>query len=125
MLPIESQCSLPLMAIYIYIYVQQSPTNVSDKTDVITFYNEHSSFVRHIIPDICCSLEGLEMNITKRCKVYIGLMSRVFTNVPGDRSSIPSRVIPKTQKMVLDDASLNTQQYMVSIKGSGAIQGME
>ena len=28
----------------------------------------------------------------------IGLMSRVFTNGPGDRSSIPGRVIPKTLK---------------------------
>ena len=29
-------------------------------------------------------------------------MSRVFANGPGDRSSIPGRVLPKTQKMVLD-----------------------
>ena len=28
----------------------------------------------------------------------IGLMSRVFTNGPGDWGSIPGRVIPKTQK---------------------------
>ena len=34
----------------------------------------------------------------------IGLMSRVFTNGPGDLGSIPGRVIPKTQKMVLDAA---------------------
>ncbi len=32
----------------------------------------------------------------------IGRMSRVFANGPGDRGSIPDRVIPKTQKMVLD-----------------------
>ena len=31
----------------------------------------------------------------------IGLMSRVFTNGPGDRGSIPGRVMPKTQKMLL------------------------
>ena len=31
----------------------------------------------------------------------IGLMSKVFTNNPRDRGSIPGRVIPKTQKMVL------------------------
>ena len=36
-------------------------------------------------------------------------MSRVFANGPGDRGSIPGRVIPKTQKMVLDAALLNTQ----------------
>ena len=47
---------------------------------------------------------------------YIGLMSRVFVNVPGDRGSIPGRVIPKTQKMVLVPALLNTQYYKVKIK---------
>ena len=47
----------------------------------------------------------------------IGLMSRVFTNGPGDWGSVLVRVIPKTQKMVLDDALLNTQYYKVSIKG--------
>ena len=43
-------------------------------------------------------------------------MSRVFVNGPGDRGSIPDRVIPKTQKMVLDAALLNTQHYKVRIK---------
>ena len=38
------------------------------------------------------------------------------TNGPGDRSSIPGRVIPKTQKMVLDAALLSTQHYKVKIK---------
>ena len=47
----------------------------------------------------------------------IGLMSRVFTNCPGDQCSIPGQVVPKTQKMVLDPALLNTQPYKVSIKG--------
>ena len=40
------------------------------------------------------------------------LMSRVFTTGPGDRGSIP-----KTQKMLLDAALLNTQNYKVRIKG--------
>ena len=31
----------------------------------------------------------------------IGLMSRVFANSPGDRGSIASRAIPKTQKWYL------------------------
>ena len=44
-------------------------------------------------------------------------MSRVFANGPQDQSSIPGQVIPKTQKMVLDAALLNTQHYKVSIKG--------
>ena len=40
-------------------------------------------------------------------------MSRVFANDPGDQGSIPGRVIPKTQKMALDAALLNTQHYKV------------
>ena len=47
----------------------------------------------------------------------IGQMSRVFTNGPRDRGSIPGRVIPKNQKMILDAALLNTQHYKVRIKG--------
>ena len=38
---------------------------------------------------------------------------RVFANGPGDQGSIPGRVIPKIQKMVLDAALLNTQHYKV------------
>ena len=37
---------------------------------------------------------------------HFGQMSRVFANGPGDRSSIPGRVILKTQKMVLDASLL-------------------
>ena len=44
-------------------------------------------------------------------------MVRVFANDPGDLSSIPGRVIPKTQKMVLDTYLLNAQHYKVRIKG--------
>ena len=47
----------------------------------------------------------------------IGLAVRVFANGPGDLGSIPGRVIPKTQKMVLDASLLNTQHYKVPIKG--------
>ena len=41
----------------------------------------------------------------------------VFANCPGNLGSIPGRVIPKTQKMVLDASLLNTQHYKVRIKG--------
>ena len=41
---------------------------------------------------------------------------RVFANGPGDRGSIPVRVIPKTLKMVIDTSLLNTQKYKVRIK---------
>ena len=43
-------------------------------------------------------------------------MSRVFTNDLEDWGSIPVRVIPKTQKMVLDATLINTQHYKVRIK---------
>ena len=44
-------------------------------------------------------------------------MSRMFANGPGHQASIPGRVIPKTQKMVLDVAWPSTQYYKVRIKG--------
>ncbi len=61
----------------------------------------------------------------------------MFANGPGDLGSIPGRVIPKTQKMVLDASLLNSQHYKVRIKGKveqskersnpgkGAIKGKE
>ena len=47
----------------------------------------------------------------------ISMMVRVFANEPGDLGSIPGRVIPKTQKMVLDASLLKSQHYKVGIKG--------
>ena len=47
----------------------------------------------------------------------IGLAARLFAKGPGDRGSIPGRVIPKTQKRVRDAYLLNTQHYKVWIKG--------
>ena len=50
--------------------------------------------------------KGLERRRRRKLKIRrintIGLMSRVFTNGPGKRGSIPGRVIPKSQKKVLD-----------------------
>ena len=42
-------------------------------------------------------------------------MNRVFVNVLDDRGSIPGRVIPKTQKMLLYAAFFNTQHYKVRL----------
>ena len=36
---------------------------------------------------------------------------------PGDRGSIPGRVIPETQKIVFDAALLSTQPYKIRING--------
>ena len=62
---------------------------------------------------------GLRMFFSKIfCSILdIGLAVRVFANCPGDVGSIPGRVIPKTQKMVLNASWLNTQHYKVQIKG--------
>ena len=44
-------------------------------------------------------------------------MVRELANGPGDRGSIPGRVISNTLKMVLDTFLFNTQQYKERIKG--------
>ena len=38
-------------------------------------------------------------------------MVRVYANGLWDQDSIPSQVIPKAQKMVLDASMFNTQHY--------------
>ena len=69
------------------------------------------------------ALSGGQYGIPHCCIQYlvsllpdIGMMIR-----PGDLGSIPGRVIPKTQKMVLDATLLNTQHYKVRIKGMHTI----
>ena len=44
-------------------------------------------------------------------------MCSVFVNGPENRGSIPERVIPKTQKMVLDTVLLGIQYYKVRFQG--------
>ena len=39
----------------------------------------------------------------------------MFASGPGDQSSIPDRIIPKTQIMVLDTSLLSTQHYKARI----------
>ena len=55
---------------------------------------------------------------------FIGLAVRVFANGPRDLGSIPGRVIPKTQKMVLGASLLNTQHYKVWVKRSNPGKGV-
>ena len=52
-------------------------------------------------------------------------MSKVFANGPGDRGSILGRVIPNTQKMLLDATLLNTQYYKVRVEGKMENPGKE
>ena len=46
-------------------------------------------------------------------RLSIGLVVRVFATDQRDRGSIPRRVIPNIQKMVLDACLLNTWHYEV------------
>ena len=55
--------------------------------------------------------QGISTCLSSRFFSFVGLLSRVFVNGPGERGSVPGRVIPKTQKMVLDSPLLNTQHY--------------
>ncbi len=59
--------------------------------------------------------------------LIFGPLAKWFVCSPicaGDRGSISGRVIPKTQKMVLDAALLSTQHYKVRIKGKGGALGV-
>ena len=53
------------------------------------------------------------------CYRAIDQVGRVFVYGPGDRGSIPDRVIPNTQKMVLETSLLNAQyvlKYELKVK---------
>ena len=79
--------------------------------------NQTKSNQTNPLPQEWCNTRSIFKKSKTDFHQAIGLMSRVFTNGPGDRGSIPGRVIPKTQKMVLDATLLNTQHYKVRIKG--------
>ena len=83
-----------------------------------------SSFHKHLIKcknndnNFSIKIEAIVHNVgNHRINWAIGLMSRVFANGLREQVSIPGRVIPKTQKNVLDATLLNTQHYKVRIKG--------
>ena len=69
---------------------------------------------------ICSIVSSLFLGLLFFCclaKFSNGIIVSVFTNGSGNLGSIPGRVIPKTQKKVLDATWLNTQHYKVKIKG--------
>ena len=56
-------------------------------------------------------------------RIYISIGTVLeFANGPGDNGAIPGRVLPKTQKMLLDASLLNTQHYKVRIKSKSRNQ---
>ena len=99
--------------------MKEAVTKVIDK---LTQEDFHGGFQK-LLYNKCIAAGGDYFKGTRVSCVYyqlvpdIGLAVRVFANDPGDLGSIAGRVIPKTQKMVLDASLLNTQHYKVWIKG--------
>ena len=87
------------------------------RKDDIKCYQTNGGCLTTLVIICLCPDDGLLKS--KRLSQYraIGAMCRVFANSPGDRGSIPGRVIPKTQKMVLDAALLSTQHCKGKGKG--------
>ena len=108
--------------IYIYIYITLPYPLVLGTISVNSSTNSNLK-PKHLSGNLKGSLYNYIHQIClyylkkKKSKPAIDLMSRMFANGPGDRGSITGRVIPKTLKMVLDAALLNTQHYKVRIKG--------
>ena len=67
----------------------------------------------------------MDLLILEYFKIFLSLFESttkmyiywVFANGTEDQGSILGRIIPKTQKIVLDVALLNTQNYEGGIKG--------
>ena len=84
----------------------QSTLNSANRVDVYNFFfTAYQPFSGH--------LKQNQVDLM----IFCCLISRVFTNGPRYRGSIPGRVIPNAQKRLLDAALLSTQHYKVRIKG--------
>ena len=91
--------------------------NVLDCNIIIQEFNLQSHYYAHFWTNTFG--KGMNSLIFPPMDYIVPLMllvGRVFDNGPGDLGSIPSCVIPKTLKKVLDISLLNTQQYKVCIK---------
>ena len=90
-------------------FVKQSTNIKYDEINIMNIINDKTSNLNNSF----LNKDNRYMKVTLKS----GLMSCVFANGLGDWGSIPGRVIPKAQKMVLDASLLNTQHYKVCIKG--------
>ena len=70
------------------------------------FFFSHSFLINY------CNFSFVYINYNR----LFDLVDRVFANGPGDRVSVPGRVIPKIKKMVLDISLLNTHHYKVCMQ---------
>ncbi len=68
--------------------------------------------------EICCLEERYAIKFCFKLGKNAGETYEMLQTAfqPSGLGSLPSRVIPKTQKMVLDVTLLNTQHYKVQIK---------
>ena len=76
------------------------------------FINNQSPVETSILSAEPCTQCGSNSQLYHESTQRQGLVNRVFANCPGDRGSIPGRVIPKTLKMVLG----TSLQYKVRIR---------
>ena len=72
--------------------------------------------IKLFFKNLPCVTSCLCREFSKKICIYIGIMVKVFTNGLEDQGLILGRVIPKTQKMVLDASLLSTHHYKVWIK---------
>ena len=108
----------------IYTYIHKYTIYMYIHTNIYTYIHKYTIYM-YIHTNIYTYIHKYTIYMYIYTNIYtyihkqpdIGLAVRVFANGPEDLGSIPGRVIPKTQKMVLDASLLNTQHYKVRIKG--------
>ena len=108
-------------------FFKKSPWLSVDVKPRLQFLRNFSSIVLVVILEILANTHnGISSSYSENIHIvhYIGLMSKVFINGPGDLGSIPGQVIPKTQKIVLDATLFNTQNYKVRVKWSNPGNGV-
>ena len=79
----------------------------------------HNIYFLEYLTDIQYEWKPLQISIPLliELKLRCVCVCVCVANGLGDQSSIPSQVIPKTQKMALDPTLFNTQHYKALIKG--------
>ena len=80
-------------------------------------YPYNLSFHRFFIGQRSGELGRYSKGTISGLSIYISIMARVSANGLGYRASISARIVPKTQKMVLEASVLSIHHYKVRIKG--------
>ena len=104
-------CVLLSISLFFGRFVGVLPLSINELSRVS--YNVNYSHIYSFV-----NISAAELDFKKFLCSYnqaIGHICRVFINGLGDWGSIPSRVILKTEKMVLDAPLLSPQHYKVMI----------